>query len=676
MHLVKTPILRQRRFGGFGSASPMALLARITTMQRFTLALVLLLTSLCGQLFGQASPTGAVNGTLTDPSGNVVPGARVVLLNESTNIPTSVTTNTEGQYRIQDLLPAAYNLTVEAQGFKSVQVSTFRINVNQTLTQDVTLQLGELSQKVEVFGQGELVERTTVELSTVIQDHAMRDLPLNGRNYSSLITLTPGANGTRISGNWGDANNYLLDGASNTTVMGGTSAYVPILDTIQEFSIEAHSDKAEYGSVPGATVSVVTRSGGNRFTGSAWEFVRNNIFGARNPITQATLSGPPAFRQNQFGGTFSGPVIVPKIYNGKNKTFFFFAYERFMFRQGTEVFTRVPTANELAGNFSDSVLGRNIFDPATTRPGPGNTVIRDQFPNNIIPANRINAMTQGYLKLLLPAPNYFNPANLSINRLDIFPSRENKDDYSIRLDHKFSDRDSIWFHFAKGDDVTTTHPNALVTQENPKPRRSISANWIHLFTPHLFSDFRFSYSYAPFILTQSFPGGVSALESLGYNPTNITAYNSPILGGGGAISLPGLNYNYGTLTSVPYGFSDSISWIKGKHNVKFGLQFTHKAFSNIAFTNSYSFNLQQTADPQNVGSTGIEFASLLLGLPNTGSLYNGVYHETSNNWGGYVQDEWKVRSNLTINLGLRYDTFPTPAFHWPQRRWSDQRLGL
>jgi hypothetical protein len=127
--------------------------------------------------------------------------------------------------------------------------------------------------------------------------------------------------------------------------------------------------------------------------------------------------------------------------------------------------------------------------------------------------------------------------------------------------------------------------------------------------------------------------------------------------------LPGLNYNYGTLTSVPYGFSDSISWIKGKHNVKFGLQFTHKDFSNVAYSNSYSFNLQQTADPQNTGKTGIELASLLLGLPNTTGQSDGTYRETSNNWGFYVQDEWKVRSNLTINLGLRYDTFPLPHFY-------------
>ena len=317
-------------------------------------AVLLLATLVCLPvlLYGQASATGAVNGTVTDPSGQIVVGAKVVLLNESTNISTTVTTNGEGQYRIQNVLPSLYNLTVQGAGFRAVQVTPFRINVNQTLTVDVTLQLGEVSQKVEVSAQSELVQRTTVELSTVIQDKAMRDLPLNGRNYTQLITLTPGANGTRVNGQWGDGNSFLLDGAANTTVMGGNSAYVPILDTIQEFSIQAHSDKAEYGGVTGATIQVVSRSGGNRFTGSAWEFVRNDIFLARSPITQATLSKPPAFRQNQFGGTFGGPVIIPKIYNGKNRTFFFFATEFYKFRRGQVV--------QLASSHRQRI-GRQLF---------------------------------------------------------------------------------------------------------------------------------------------------------------------------------------------------------------------------------------------------------------------------------------------------------------------------
>jgi hypothetical protein len=634
-------------------------------MQRFTLASFLLLTSLCGQLFGQASATGAVNGTVTDPSGSVVAGAKVVLLAESTNISTTVTTNGEGQYRIQNVLPSLYNLSVQGAGFRAVQVAAFRINVNQTVTLDVTLQLGELSQKVEVVAQGELVQRTSVAVSTVIQDKPMRDLPLNGRDYTTLITLTPGANGTRVNGNWGDGNSFLLNGAVNTTVMGGGSTYKPILDTIQEFSIQAHSDKAEYGGVTGATIQVVSRSGGNTLTGSAWEFVRNDIFLARSSISQATLSKPPPFRQNQFGGTLGGPVFLPKIYNGKNRTFFFFAHERFLYRKSDVLLTRVPTANELAGNFSGSLLGRNIFDPSTTIAGPNSTQIRQQFPNNTIPTSRIDTLTQGYLSLREPTPNYFNPSNLSVNRFDVFPNKQNKQDYSVKIDHKFNDKDSLWFNLGYLNYDTISIPQAGAVLDNPQNRRSIGANWTHLFTAHLLSEFRFSYSNGPFRYLTTLPGGIAGVESLGFSASKIDAYSFPNFGGTGAISLPGLNFNYATLTSLPYALNESLSWIKGRHNIKGGFQLTRKDFTNVAFTNSYSFNLQQTADPQNTGKTGIELASLLLGLPNTTAQGNGGYHEAFSNWGVYVQDEFKFNSHLTFNFGLRWDAFPLPNFYGP-----------
>jgi len=626
-------------------------------MPRPTFALVLLVTSFCGQLFGQASATGAVNGTVTDQSGQIVAGAKVVLLAESTNIATTVTTNGEGQYRIQNVLPTLYNLTVQGPGFKVLKVAPFRLNVNQTLTVDVMLHVGELNQTVDVSAQAELVQRTTVELQTVIQAKAMRDLPLNGRDYTSLIQLTPGANGTRVNGQWADGNSFLLDGGVNTTVMGGSSAYKPILDTIQEFSISSHSDKAEYGGVTGATIQVASRSGGNTLTGSAWEFVRNDIFTARSPITQATLAKPPAFRQNQFGGTFGGPVVIPKVYNGKNKTFFFFATEYYRFRRGTVSQTRVPTANELAGNFSDSAFGRNIFDPTTTAADNS----RRQFPNNIIPASRIEKMTQGYINLRLPEPNYYNPANLTVNRFDVFAARTNKQDYSLKIDHKFSDKDNVWFRYGLLNNNARTQPSLKSTLDIPENRRSFGVNWTHLFAPTLISEVRFSYSKHPYRQLVNVEGGTAAVEALGFGHSKVDTFTYPNLSAGG-ISLPNLNYNYATLTSLPYAFSGSLNWIKGRHNVKYGLQLTRKDFGNVQFSHNYAFSTIQTNNPLSAGTTGIEFASMLLGLPNTSNHQDGSYHEAFTNWGAYVQDEWKVRSNLTINLGLRFDAFPLPNF--------------
>ncbi len=631
-------------------------------MYRYALAL-LLLSVACSQVsFGQASATGAINGTVTDPSGQVVAGAKVTLRNEATNITTAAMTNIEGQYRFLNLLPSVYTLTVEFSGFKSVGVAPFRVNVNQTMTEDVALQLGELAQHVEVSAQSELVQRTTVELSTVMQEKVMRDLPLNGRNYTQLISLTPGANGTRINGQWADGNGYMLDGGSNTSILGASSAYIPILDTIQEFTIQAHSDKAEFGGFLGATISAVTRSGGNRFTGSAWEFVRNDILTARNPITHASLSSPPAFRQNQFGGTFGGPVLLPKVYDGRNRTFFFFAYERFAFRRADVQLTRVPTANEFSGNFSDSVLGRAIFDPATTRSGEGGTVLRDQFPGNTVPAARIDKMAQGYLKLMVPTPNYFDPGNVNVNRIDVFPVKQNKNDYSIRLDHRFRDQDNVWFRFSQTNDLTNSLLTALVKRGDSRDRRNIGVNWTHLFSPTLFLDSRFFHSGHPFKRLDEVEGGSAAVVAVGFSQAKIDRYNIPDFLGVGAFNTPYLNGKYQTLTNVPYGFSESFSWIKGRHSAKFGFQLSRKTFTNVALGHHYTFNLLQTADPQKAGSTGTELASLLLGLPNSISYYDGTYTEEFSNWGVYAQDEWKLRPNLTLSVGLRYDTFPLPNF--------------
>src|ERR1700687_4392703 len=617
----------------------------------------------CGPLFGQSAASGQLNGTITDQSGGGVANAKVTVMNNATNIGVTVVTNAAGQYRIFNLLPSLYDLTIEAPGFKTVRIASLKINVDQTLTQDSVLPLGSVADKVEVRAQGDLLERTTVSESTVIQEKVVRDLPLNGRDYSQLISLTPGANGTRINGQWADGNKFLLDGTNNTTILGAKTAFTPNLDTIQEFSIDSPSAKAEYGGVLGATVNAATKSGGNTLSGTLWEFVRSNQFQARNPFSQSTLRTLPPYHRNQFGAAIGGPVYIPKLYHGRGKTFFFFAYERFTLRQQTVKLSRVPTADELNGNFSTSVIGRNIYDPATTTAGPNGTLIRQQFQNNTIPTNRIDPLTQGYLKLMLPAPNYTNPSNVNVNRLDIFPNNETKNNYSVRIDHKLGNRDNLWFRYSQIGADNSTFVTAILPQVTSQNRKNFGVNWVHAFRPNLFFESTYAYANFPFTLNQNLQGGQAALAALGFSQDQFAKYGVPDFLSVGNFSTPFLNGVYANLTKSPASIGESLSWITGKHSMKFGFQLSRKDFTNIATGHHYSFNIAQTADPQNVGTTGIELASLLLGLPQSNSLYTGNYTMAFNNWSLYGEDDWKVRRNLTVSLGLRYDSFPPPNFY-------------
>lgn len=618
-------------------------------------------------LFGQATEYGQINGTVTDQAGNVLVNARVIARNVATNIEQTAQTNSAGQYRIFNLLPGQYSLGIEAPGFKAATIAPFTLNVGQTVTQNSSLLVGSTTETVNVTAEGQLLDATTVGSTTVIQEKAIADLPLNGRNYTQLISLTPGANGTRINGQWSDGNRFVLDGNSNTTVLGAGSAYVPNLDSIQEFSISSHSSKAEFGGFLGATVSVATKSGTNKLRGELWEFVRTNQFQARNPVTQSTLKELPPYHQHQYGFVVGGPVTVPKLYNGKDRTFFFFSFQRFQLHQQNVVLSRVPTAAELSGDFSKSIIGRNIFDPNTTTTGPSGTQTRQQFPNNVIPANRIDPLTQGYLKTLLPAPNYSSPTNPNVNRFDIFPNLKSNNDYSIRVDHRLGPKDNLWFRYSQLNDGSESATNALITTVNSQGRKNLAADWVHLFSPNLFIESNFTYASFPGnVIHNTFPGGAGQLTDVlvkvGFSQSQIAKYGIPDFLNVSSFSTPYIIGNYATWTSSPFSITEALSWVMGRHTTKFGFNISRKDFTNMAQGDHYFFNVAQTADPQNVGSTGIELASLLLGLPQSYSIGTGNYTEAFNNWSVYGEDEWKMRRNIVLSFGLRYDSFPTPNF--------------
>lgn len=329
------------------------------------LALIaLLLATFAGSFsaFAQLS-TASVNGDVRDVSGGAVPGAEITLSNTATGVKRSAVSNSSGNYIFLSLPPGTYTLEAVHTGFQSVRLAPFTLEVNQTATFAVKLQVGQIQQSVEVSAQGEAIQASTAELGSVVAQKQVVDLPLNGRNFTQLLTLAPGASPANVAqnnnggsssyavgvvtypafnGQSNRSNIFLLDGVFDTAPYMSTYAVAPIVDAVQEFKVQTHNDQAEFGTVTGGVINVVTKSGTNQFHGSAWEFLRNDVFDAPN-FFRATVT---PLRQNMFGGTVGGPVI-------RNKTFFYVAYQGYVQHTPANSLYRVPTVANLNGDFSD-----------------------------------------------------------------------------------------------------------------------------------------------------------------------------------------------------------------------------------------------------------------------------------------------------------------------------------
>ncbi len=730
---------------------------------RFTaMAAFLLLLPLVAQ-----TPTASVNGTVVDSSGASVPDARVTVISQDTNVPSSKDTGADGTFTIINLLPGTYVLTVEKGGFKKLALPVFKLDVNQTLTQKITLEVGSSSETVTVSADSiaVMVQRSSTELGTTISEEMMHELPLNGRNFTELLILQPGVNpvntaqggngvGGADGGNIGipnavvyrpsvngagnRSNAFYMDGIINTDNRGGGWAIQPIADTIQEFKVQSHNNDTQYGNVLGAVVNIVTKSGTNKFHGSAWEFARSQIFDARNPFTgfcspascqsqanslqsqvtagkitsaqaSSILSGTPVsplgYSQNMYGGTFGGPII-------RNKTFFYFAYEGWRYSSPQNAYATVPTAEELAGDFSGTVspelIGAvnsaktaitpsQIFNPfAESGPnsavpfrcdGSGNPMPLGNpnlafgqpgyglqssggTPCNKIPAGLIDkklssvisAYTSSQLKNCAFTPNLTFAVH---NCLDSRQKTDNANNYDVRLDHHFSTKDTVFARAYMLWDASTGIV-AGTTSVSPAPYHTwnMGGAWDHIFTPNLVMEVRGGVNARPVIVNQTNPQGFTPETAAGFSNINTTSgfyltpsgYPSPIGNVGPEHRAnPESNFNAG------------FTWIHGKHNIRFGGEYLYE---NRLETNQYeqfSSSTSQTCPTNASGlfscgsNQGNALASMLLGLPSALTVNVPQYEEVHVKMapvGFFVQDEWHVRPNLTISVGLRYDYDP------------------
>jgi hypothetical protein len=698
--------------------------------------IITLITLALGSLFSLAvtayaqTDRGTITGTVTDNVGAVVPGATVTATNLATNSASTAVTTSEGVYSIPALSPGNYKVRIEKQGFKAAEVASVTVVVGNSASANFTMEVGQVTEVVEIAAQqGAQVQTENAKASSQVSSKQIDELPLvvsgTMRSPFDLSLLTPESKPLGLGGNAGTlgpgyTSNFslgggqggtwgiTLDGASSGTARFGSTEWAslntPSIDAITEFAVDTNGFKAESGRAQGGSLNFTSKSGTNEYHGTAYEFLRNNYFDARN-----YFDGPKnsVLKQHDFGLTFGGPVWIPKIYNGKNKTFFFGSAEWFRNRAGSGSFTTtVPTPEMYKGDFSKWVDSTGkpqiIYDPATTRPNPNFNAglpisesnprfIRDPFPGNMIPANRISPLAQKYLDYvgnsIFPnaagAPGTYSYVNQNFRSFagsSLFPWTK----WSVKVDHIFNERHKIsgLYNYA----LSEVTPGA-----DGFPR-----------LPATVSDFRYTnqdshvyranytWTISPKLVNYLY-GGVNWWKQLNFTPNVNGGWKSK------GICLPGAfdcdfallqvefqsdgYYTWGGSNgdgseNPIFTFGDDLTYIKGSHTFKGGYMYEelhYNGFGRQTLAGDVRVSRAQTSIPQSGNPSlggGNAFASFLLGEVNSAQTENNRF--VRQYWRGhaaYFQDDWKVTPRLTLNLGLRYDVTLPPLER--DDKWSN-----
>jgi hypothetical protein len=647
--------------------------------------------------FAQVS-TATLNGVVRDQQGAVIPNANLVLRNVDTAVESRTVSNGAGAYEILSIAPGRYTVEVSAPGFSTKRVPDFVLTVSQVATIDFALAVGAQSTVVTVQGAAPLLETSSANLGTVIGTQQVNDLPLNGRNFTQLLSLTPGVSVANVGQNAGGgplaavavgssvvipsingqsnrSDYFLTDGLDNNENQQSTYGVPPIIDAIQEFKVVSHPDDAEYGSVTGGVVNVVTKSGTNEFHGSAWEYDRDNIFDARNYFLPLSVAKTP-YHQNQFGGSVGGPVWIPKLYNGRNKTFFFGAYQGFRYSQTSDNPLKVPTEAELAGD--ESTWPTQIYNPFSTiaNPGAPGEYIRQPFPGNQIPASLISPQMVAYAKFVYPAAGpVFNSAG--DNAIDPTPLIQTQNEWDVRVDETLGAKDSVWFRYSSiNSDQSSSAGLPGIRLTNDVPARNFGGSFVHIFTPSLVLQVQGGHTSVDLATVALFTKSTAAIfGQVGFSQAFTGGFDEAP-GAGNLVPYPGITgySNAGESLesgSAKAGGSTDFNTIGGTltktvrdHSLHIGASFGWNYYHDINANPSLSFDGQQTGDtnPADTVNAGDPLASFILNVPNSASRTNGLELERLGGvFSVFAQDTWKATDKLTINLGLRYDlTIPPP----------------
>lgn len=651
------------------------------------------LTAVASLLAAMAAPglqaqtaTGQVTGAVKDSSGAMIAGAKVTIVNQSTGATRTVTTNDAGMYSFPLLPVGLYSVTAEQQGFSQAKRSDIQLNVDQIFRVDLDLAVGATTETVNVQGAAVAIDSETAAIGQVVSQRQVTELPLNGRNFLQLLFLGAGAvetsgeqgtmrqgagNAISINGARPTSNNYLLDGTSNTDTALGTPSAVLSVDAIQEFKEQTTTYSAEYG-FSANQINIVTKTGTNDLHGAVFWFLRNDALDANNFFSNLTGSEKPKLRQNQPGFVAGGPVWIPKIYNGRNRTFWLANYEGRRTRTGFQDFLNVPTPDQLAGRFTSEIV-----DPLTGKP----------FPNNTIPQDRFSRLAKLAVARFFPAPNANLPQGNYI-RSRAIPN--DTDQYTLRADQQLGRWGTVFGRFTNTNFTNISVQNTTELGDVYFVQKTKNWQVSHSIpvTATLVNQFRIGYVEAlanqrgvtapqsdidPLKLTGVFTN-LSA-DQRSYPAVGFGGVGSGLSGGGSAVN------DYQASNQPMWDIGNSTTWIRGRHTFNFGINLRYWALQrDLAndFLGQFTFSGFFTGNktPDNA------VADFLLGYFSGASAFQPAGFSVGNQAGNprefnfryyapYFQDDWKVSQRLTLNIGIRWDYRNVPYETNNRMGWRD-----
>jgi hypothetical protein len=674
---------------------------------------LLILLSVAATLLAQ-SERGTITGTVRDATGAVVPGAKVTLTNTAMGTASTAPTSESGDYTVPGLAVGTYIVRVEKDGFRPASVTGLVLNASATVRADATLEVGTSRQAVEVSASALALATENAKTSVTIDNKLVDELPLvvGGalRSPFNLAALTPeaknlgGDNGFILGGGQAAGYGTSLDGVSANTSRALSMSWVavnaPSIEAVTEFTVDTNGFKAEFGQATGGIMSFASKSGTNAFHGTLYEFMRNEAFDANNFFNNKRGIGRQIYKQHDFGGSVGGPVWIPKLYNGKNKTFFFTSYEAFRNRDGAAGAVRtVPTEEMYNGDFRNWVNAAGvqipIYDPTSQTTSAAGAVTRQVFPNNQVPRSLFDPTVVQALGVFrsgeTPLPNtgarpgtvdYVTNNYLISKGTEVRPNTK----LSVKGDHVFSERSRISGYWGYNRSSEVPGPNGpndlpgLFVNYNDTTRNSdvFRGSWDFNFTPTLFNHFygggnNWKENHDPPQATVR--SGISWKDKICLANTPNCDENLLNFNFSNGYSQWGGRANNGSENFIKM-FADDMTWIKGKHTWKFGGQYQgqyYNGFGRQCVAGCVTFDFKNTGRPGDTNfatAGGSPVASMLLGHANNGSLDTVRYiGQQWPSFAGFIQDDWRVRPNLMINLGLRWETTLPPTGE--NDNWSD-----